>query len=86
MARRILRSQGKKRPLGKPAASRDLVDKLADKDEFVTVADLAKELRRAPLTVRMYLRDAGVQKPSGHWKWPASSKELQAARRALGLP
>lgn len=66
--------------------SSDIPSKIWRASEFVTVADLAQELKRDPLTVRVYLRNAGVPKPSGRWKWPAGSKELRIARKALGLP
>jgi hypothetical protein len=52
---------------------------------FVSVAQLAEEAEITPQSARVKLRASDIERPEGRWLWKAGSKQLQAARRVLGL-
>lgn len=57
----------------------------ADSEGLVTIADLAAEAEISPQSARVKLRAAELDRGEGRWKWEPGSKQLKAARKALGL-
>jgi hypothetical protein len=83
------KSKGKKaaKPAkGKAAKSAKKSKKSEDDEGFVTLQDLASEAEIEPQSARVKLRDSDLEKPEGgRWRWKEGSKDLKAARKALGL-
>lgn len=60
--------------------------KNGDDDGGVSIQDLAEEAGINAQSARVKLRDAELGKPDGgRWRWKEGSKDLKAARKALGL-
>jgi hypothetical protein len=55
-------------------------------DDGVSIQELAEEAGINAQSARVKLRDAELGKPDGgRWRWKEGSKDLKAARKALGL-
>ena len=58
----------------------------SDDEGYVTVQDLAAEAEIEPQTARVKLREEEIERDDGkRWRWKTGSKNLKAARKALGL-
>lgn len=53
-------------------------------DSKVKLSDLASEAKITAAAARRKLRDADLSR-EGRWAWDEGSKDLKAARKALGL-
>lgn len=53
--------------------------------DVVRLKDLAKQAKLTEAVCRKKLRDADVPRGEGRWSWNLGSRELKAARKALGL-
>jgi hypothetical protein len=54
-------------------------------EDFVHLADLAKEADVSPQRIRQKLRAAEIER-DGRWKWEKGSNALKKVRKALDLP
>lgn len=70
----------------KPAKSSKKAAKSNGDDGGVSIQELAEEAGINAQSARVKLRDAELGKPDGgRWRWKDGSKDLKAARKALGL-
>ena len=60
--------------------------KAKEDDGYVSIGDLAEEAGIEAQSARVKLRESDLGKPEGgRWRWKDGSKDLKAARKALGL-
>lgn len=80
-------AKGKDKGKGKGKAAKSAKKSKGDDDEGgISIQDLAEEAGINAQSARVKLREAEVSKPAGgRWRWKEGSKDLKAARKALGL-
>ncbi len=57
----------------------------SESKDTVRLKDLAKQAKLTEAVCRKKLRDAEVPRGEGRWSWALGSRDLKAARKALGL-
>ena len=80
------KKKAKKDKAGKKDKGKKKAAKSDGDEGFVTLQDLADEAEIEPQSARVKLREAELSKPEGgRWRWKEGSKDLKAARKAVGL-
>lgn len=83
--KRATKKTASKKTVAKKTSAKKTAPASTANTDVVTLEDLAKEASISGASARLKLRAADVSKAGRKWEWPAKSRDLKAARKALGL-
>lgn len=81
-AKTATKTNGKTAP---PKAAKTPTRKQADVEGMVKLSTLATEAKISTQRARQKLRAAELDRGDGRWSWKEGSRDLAAARKALGI-